>query len=108
MTCVSKKATLVSTIISRVVFVATRVLVFKDSLVEDHLVIFFISLIWLCVILLSVHTLINYTGYLFIEKDKLISDNAKLLENLEQGVFILDKDSYKLTHANKAARKVIL
>lgn len=71
------------------------------------------SLIWHCIAatgwqffsLLMCHMVINAVGLIFVEADILRSGNEQLLNNLKEGVIIMDQESGFVHFVNKAAKR---
>ena len=56
--------------------------------------------------LLSCHLVVAYTGYKFAEVQILNLGNAKLLNNLQEGLIVLDKKTKNVMLTNRAAKNL--
>ena len=65
------------------------------------------NLCWLAATLAICHFVIASAGFLFIEADILRQGNEELLNSLDQGLVIVDKDDYdNVVFLNKAAIEI--
>ena len=55
--------------------------------------------------LLAMHIVINVVGLLFVEAEILRAGDAQLLNDLKEGVIIMDQESGLVLFVNKAAKK---
>lgn len=63
------------------------------------------AMIWQFTNLLLCHLIINSMGMLFVEADILRTGNEQLLNNLKEGVIIMDQKTGMVKFANTAAKK---
>ena len=63
------------------------------------------AMVWQFLNLTLCHMIINSVGMLFVEADILRTGNEHLLNNLKEGVIIMDKESGMVKFANTAAKK---
>ena len=55
--------------------------------------------------LITMHIVLNIVGMLFIEAEILRAGDEQLLNDLKEGVIIMDKESWLVLFVNKAAKK---
>lgn len=81
---------------------ANRVYLYGDPL-NTALTYGFVCLPFHLLILLCIHLVLTKFGFLFIDAEVLRSGNAQLLDNLEEGIIILDETSKEIMFYNNAA-----
>ena len=52
-----------------------------------------------------VNYLLKYAGHLYVEQDILRKESDKLLDELDEGIILLDKNSMQPVYLNKVASK---
>ena len=67
-----------------------------------------ITLIWQSINLLIIHLVVTKWGLIYIDSELLREGNQQLLDNLEEGVIILDETNLDILFKNKAATRISL
>lgn len=65
-----------------------------------------ISMVWLAGCLLICHLIITKVGMIFVNAEILSTGNEQLLNNLEEGVMILDETTQEVIFINKAVKQL--
>ena len=96
---------LMFTMLKMVVFNAGRKIFYyetiDETIMECLMNMFFQSLsIWI------IHIIITQVGMIFVEAEVLRTGNEQVLDNLEEGVIIQNKDTHKVVFINKAAKRM--
>ena len=63
------------------------------------------SMLWLSFGLFLVNLLVKKVGQIFVESEVLKQGNTQLLDNLEEGVIILEDQTFETVFINEAAKK---
>lgn len=66
------------------------------------------TLIWQSINLLIIHLVVTKWGLIYIDSELLREGNQQLLDNLEEGVIILDETNLDILFKNKAATRISL
>ena len=66
------------------------------------------TLIWQSINLLIIHLVVTKWGLIYIDSELLREGNQQLLDNLEEGVIILDETNLDILFKNKAATRILL
>ena len=80
----------------------SRSIYFEED-VTSLLINFLLSIPSLVLNLLFVHLVITKLGFLYVENAVLRSGNEKLLDNLEEGVIIIEETTQDILYYNEAA-----
>ena len=85
-----------------IIMCANRVYLYQDSL-NTVLSFGFLILPLNFIIFMGIHMILTKFGFLFIDAEVLRSGNAQLLDNLEEGIIILNETSNEVMFYNSAA-----
>lgn len=77
--------------------------IFHDDKLSDVITYFVASVLWHALNLLFIHLVISKVGMLFAETKVLLGGNEQLLNNLDEGVIILDDIREEILYHNDAA-----
>ena len=56
--------------------------------------------------MLGFNVLLKFTGFLYLDTKMLFESNESLLNNLKEGVLIVQEDDYSIQFLNKAAQRI--
>ena len=63
------------------------------------------AILWQFLTLAMIHYIISWVGLLFVKAEILRTGNEQLLNNLKEGVIIIDKENGVVMFLNRAAKK---
>jgi len=94
--------TLIATALSLIPVHVKRVVFYDDS-VSSMVISCVIAIIWQLTWILMIHLVITKVGMVYVEAEVLREGNDQTLDNLDEGVVILDEKEMKIRYFNKAA-----
>ena len=85
---------MISVVISRVIFMIIRITIFDDSLKENLSLFTGVTLFLFLISMLS-NFQSRYAGYLYVEQALQRKEGDRILDSLDTGIIILDKESFE-------------
>ena len=85
-----------------------RKFIYEAPIDFDMVVGLITAMIFTAFVITLIHILINKMGLLFVDSEILRTGNDQLLNDLEEGVIILNEDSKKVLFVNQAATKLLI
>lgn len=82
---------------------AKRVLFYHES-IESRLLIYLVTVLWQIGVMLCIHLVTTKVGMILIETEVLRESNKTTLNNLDEGVIILNEQSMDTQFMNAAAK----
>ena len=71
----------------------TRSLVLRQDIDGGRILLLIVSMIYMTICLLICHLIITKVGMIFVNAEILSTGNEQLLNNLEEGIMILDEST---------------
>lgn len=82
---------------------AGRTVFYSEPLNGEAITNLLISMVWTSFNLLTIHLVISKWGLIYVESEIVREGNTMLLDDLAEGVIILEEDSLEQLFLNKAA-----
>ena len=92
-------------VLSQAVQMVIIAVVYEETITAGTVGMTIAAMVWQFGNLFLCHLIINSVGMLFVEADILRSGNEHLLNNLKEGVIIMDQETGMVKFANTAAKK---
>ena len=80
--------------------------IFYNEPVEELVVAGFTSMLFLACNICFIHLIITKVGMIYVDATVLQTGNTQVLDNLEEGVVILEESSHEILYFNEAARGI--
>ena len=93
---------MISIVIARIIFMIIRITIFDDSLKENFSLFIQVTLFLILVLMIS-NFQSRYAGYLYVEQAIHKKEGDRILDSLDTGIIILDKETFELQYINKVA-----
>ena len=85
---------MISIVIARIIFMIIRITIFDDSLKENFSLFIQVTLFLSMVSMIS-NFQSRYAGYLYVEQAIQRKEGDRILDSLDTGIIILDKESFE-------------
>ena len=79
---------------------SVRAVTYKEALDGARIIYLIISMIYMSICLLICHLIITKVGMIFVNAEILSTGNEQLLNNLEEGLMILDEGTQEVIFIN--------